>query len=132
MTTLSEGRRLAARAFGARGEALAARWLESQGYLILARKFTVPGGEIDLVALRGDAIAFVEVKARGSVEIALGSITEGKRRRLARAAAAWLARNPWAGEGFTLRGDAVFLDGRGAPLHIEDAFALELEGPAWL
>ena len=132
MTTLREGRSLGARAFGARGEALAADWLERQGYRILARKFTIPGGEIDLVALRGDAIAFVEVKARGSVEIALSAITEGKRRRLARAAAAWVAQNPWAAQGHTLRGDAVFLDGRGAPLHIEDAFALELEGQAWL
>ena len=128
MTTLREGRRLRARAFGQRSETLAAEHLAAQGYRILARKFTIRGGEIDFVAERDGTVAFVEVKARAALEIALGAISETKRRRVARAAAEWVARNPWAADGYVLRGDAVLLDGGPAPLHIEDAFSLEYEG----
>jgi putative endonuclease len=128
VTSLREARRIGARAFGARGEKLAADWLEARGYRILARKFVIPGGEIDIVAEREGAIAFVEVKARPNLDAALASIGETKRRRLARAAAGWLARNPWAADGYVLRGDAVLVDGSHAPLHIEDAFGLEFEG----
>jgi putative endonuclease len=127
MTPLQEARRIRARAFGQRAEALAADYLASQGYRILARKFTIRGGEIDIVAEREGAIAFVEVKARAGIEAALGSITQTKRRRLARAANAWIARNPWAADGYVLRGDAVLLDAASPPLHIEDAFGLEFE-----
>jgi putative endonuclease len=126
MTTLAQGRRLAARAFGAGAEALAADYLIASGYRILARKFTIRGGEIDIIAERDDVIAFVEVKARATLEIAAGAITETKRRRLARAAGEWLARNPRA-SGHVLRGDAVLLDAGRSPLHIEDAFSLEFE-----
>jgi putative endonuclease len=128
VTTLNEARRIRARAFGQRSETLAAEHLAAQGYRILARKFTIRGGEIDIIAEREGAIAFVEVKARAGLEIALGAITETKRRRLARAANAWIARNPWAADGYVLRGDAVLLDAASAPLHIEDAFGLEFEG----
>ena len=113
--------------FGTRAERAAARFLKGQGYRILARKFRIRGGEIDIIAVRDDAIAFVEVKARRSVEAALASITEGQRRRLARAAAAWVTQNPFAADGYALRGDAVVLDARRSPLHIENAFALEVE-----
>src|SRR5262245_61590095 len=51
---------------GAEGEARAARWLEAQGYALLARNARADGVEIDLVVARGDTIAFVEVKARRS------------------------------------------------------------------
>jgi putative endonuclease len=80
------------RVFGAEGEARAARWLEAKGYAVLARNARADGVEIDLVAARGDTIAFVEVKARRSR--AHGAPEEAvdarKRRRLARGAAAWL------------------------------------------
>jgi putative endonuclease len=128
VTTLREARRIRARAFGQRSETLAAEYLAAQGYRILARKFTIRGGEIDIVAEREGTVAFVEVKARAGIEIALGAITETKRRRLARTAAEWVARNPWAADGYVLRGDAVLLDGGPAPVHIEDAFGLEFEG----
>ena len=70
--------------------------LRLKGYRILARRFVVSGGEIDLIARRGGSIAFVEVKARADLEIAAISISATKRRRIARAARVWLARNPWA------------------------------------
>jgi putative endonuclease len=119
--------RYAAREFGGRSEAAAADYLFERGYRILARNFVVRGGEIDIVAAVADTVVFVEVKARAEVEAALGAITPAKRRRLGRAAAAWVAGNPWAATGWSLRGDAIVLDASRPPLHIEDAFALEFE-----
>jgi len=49
---------------GDRGEKSAARYLRRQGFKILARKYSNRIGEIDLVALEGDSLVFVEVKTR--------------------------------------------------------------------
>jgi len=80
------------RIFGAEGEARAAHLLEAKGYALLARNARADGVEIDLVAARGDTIAFVEVKARRSrAHGAPEEAVDGrKRRRLVRGAAAWL------------------------------------------
>ena len=89
-------RRRGAHRFGLKAESIAALLLRLKGYSILARRFTVSGGEIDLIARRGGSIAFVEVKARADLDAAAGAIGATKRRRIARAARVWLARNPWA------------------------------------
>ncbi|MBA3532059.1 MAG: YraN family protein [Ardenticatenales bacterium] len=78
---------------GNRGELWAARALRAAGYRILARRWRIPGGEIDLIAEDGDGYAFVEVKTRqdhrfGSPEAAVG---RRKLARLHRAAEQWLA-----------------------------------------
>jgi putative endonuclease len=53
------------RAEGAAAEDLAADYLVSLGFTIVTRRFSRKGGEIDLIALDGDELVFVEVKARG-------------------------------------------------------------------
>src|SRR5579862_7657679 len=102
-----ENRRRALSA-GRRAEGAAALFLRCKGYRILARRYCVKGGEIDLIALRGDSIAFVEVKSRPSLTEALTAIDGFKRQRMSRAARFWLAANPWAAR-LTLRGDAIYL-----------------------
>src|SRR5690606_21804958 len=97
-----------------------------KGYRPLARRYAAGGGEIDLIVMRGDTIAFVEVKARGLMDDALGAITATKRRRFSRAARAWLARNPWAATK-TWRADAVFIAPRRLPRHVPAAFELEID-----
>lgn len=114
-----------AHAFGLRAERTAAWWLRLKGYRILARRFGAPGGELDLVAVRGNVVAFVEVKGRGSLHLAFGAITATKRRRIGRTVRTWLARNPWAGD-CVLRGDAIFVAPRRFPRHLRDAFELEI------
>ena len=119
----AESRRAAHRR-GHAAEALALALLTLKGYRFLARRFAAAGGEIDLIVARGETVAFVEVKARRSLDDAFGAIDARKRRRFARAARAWLARNPWATMR-VLRADAVFIAPRRLPRHVPNAFALE-------
>ena len=51
---------------GRRGERLACRFLLRQGFDILARRFSGRQGEIDLIALEGETLVFIEVKTRAS------------------------------------------------------------------
>ncbi|MCA8999127.1 MAG: YraN family protein [Planctomycetaceae bacterium] len=78
--------------FGDRGERAAAQYLKRLGYRILARQSRSRIGEIDLIALDGDTIVFVEVKTRSShvkghpVE----AVDIAKQKQLTRAALAWM------------------------------------------
>ncbi len=100
-------------------------YLRCKGYRILARRFTVGGGEIDIVAKRGDALVFVEVKLRASLPEAQGAIEAGKRRRMARAARAFLANRPGVTD-LSWRADAIFLAPWRWPLHVAAVFELDL------
>jgi putative endonuclease len=57
-------------ALGPLGEDIAHRFLERRGLTVVARNYRPPSGEveIDIVARRGEALVFVEVKARSSGE----------------------------------------------------------------
>lgn len=60
------------RAKGASGEQIAADFLCRKGYTVLCRNFTVRGGELDIVALCGDFLCFVEVKTRKNTRFGTG------------------------------------------------------------
>ncbi|HEV8629302.1 MAG TPA: YraN family protein [Thermoanaerobaculia bacterium] len=74
-------------------EAAAARWLVEQGYRVVEQNHRNQAGEIDLVAWDGDTLCFLEVKARAATLYgpAVAAVGWKKRRRLARAAALYLA-----------------------------------------
>jgi putative endonuclease len=112
--------------FGLRAEWIAAVWLSIKGYRVLDRRFSVGGGEIDIVARRGNVVAFVEVKARGDLGAAAVAISETKRRRISLAARVWLTRNPWAMQA-TLRGDAIFVAPGRLPRHLPAAYMLDID-----
>lgn len=80
--------------FGRSCESLAARHLVTEGWQILERNYRVGHGEIDLIARRGECIAFVEVKGRHTLRQGdpLEAITWRKRREVERVARQWLAR----------------------------------------
>lgn len=75
-------------------EIFAALLLTLKGYSILARRFRVGRGEIDLVARRGRLVAFVEVKRRASLDEAVFAVTPAARRRIEAAAKSFLSRRP--------------------------------------
>lgn len=67
--------RVAAFRTGISAESRAAAYLMAKGYRILAKRYRTPYGEIDIVARRRNLIAFVEVKARASLDDAAFAVT---------------------------------------------------------
>lgn len=80
--------------FGRLAEWIAAVFLVLKGYRIHARRARTAAGEIDLVAARGDYLAFVEVKARPVLAQAQDALGSRQRARILRAAASWRAAHP--------------------------------------
>lgn len=109
---------------GRRAESLAAWYLRLKGYRIIARRYRTAVGEIDLIARRGRLVAFVEVKQRPSDAEAAEAVTATGRRRIAQAAAAWLAAHP-AAAALDLRFDVVMLVPGRLPRHLPAAFDAE-------
>ena len=119
-------RRRKAHRAGHGGERIAVLYLRLNGWRILARRYSANGGEIDIVAQRGRTIAFVEVKVRSSLDLAAASLDATKRRRMARAARAFVSRLR-ADAGLIYRADALFLAPWRLPRHIPAAFELALD-----
>lgn len=103
-------------------ELVAAALLTAKGYRVLARRYRCPAGEIDLIARRGQRIAFVEVKRRPTLEEAQGSISPRQRERMQRAAMHWLARHERYKD-CEIGLDTIFLAARRLPVHIKNALA---------
>jgi putative endonuclease len=80
--------------FGARSERAAERFLAKKGYRILKRNFTCPLGELDLVALDGREVVFVEVRSTESEdrERPAASVGDRKQERLTRLALFFLKK----------------------------------------
>lgn len=110
---------------GRGAEARAAAHLVSLGYQILERNARTAGGELDIVAREGGDLVFVEVRSRAddSCGPAEDTIGPAKRRRVARAAAAYLhEKNP---PRETCRFDVVAINGDAIEVY-RDAFRLGL------
>ena len=105
---------------GRLSELLAAAGLMLKGYRILARRCRTPYGEIDLIAVRGRRLAFVEVKRRATRADAEAAIAPRQAARIARAAAYWVSRH-MAYRDHDLGLDVVFVLPRKLPVHIPDA-----------
>lgn len=54
------------RRLGFSGEGRAVRFLKKNGYKIAERNFKTPFGEVDIIASKGQVLAFIEVKTRTS------------------------------------------------------------------
>ncbi|WP_027534974.1 YraN family protein [Bradyrhizobium sp. WSM3983] len=113
--------RVAAFRTGISAESRAAAYLMAKGYRILAKRYRTPHGEIDLVARRRNLIAFVEVKARASLDEAAYAVTPRQQQRIIDAAQGWLATHPEHAE-FEMRFDAMLIAPRSLPRHVLAAF----------
>ena len=84
--------RRTAAALGSGGERAAADFLLARGYHVLERNFRCRGGEIDLIALDGGTLVFVEVKVRRTLArgAPIEAVTAVKQARVRRAAQEYL------------------------------------------
>jgi putative endonuclease len=111
----------ARRFLGDFGERVARAHLEAKGYRILAKNFRTREGEVDIVAQRGDVVAFVEVKTRrgDAMGSALEAIDRRKAERLLLAAAAYAQEHPELPEGRRIDLIAIDLDAGGRVLSVQ-------------
>lgn len=118
-----ENRRSEAYRAGRGAETLAALTLRLKGYRIVARGYRSRVGEIDIVAERRGIVVFVEVKARATPTEAADALGNRQRRRIARAAEAFLAgrRGDFVGARF----DVVLIVPGRLPRHLIDAWRPE-------
>ena len=99
---------------GRTGERAAAEHLRQAGYEICDTNWRAGRDELDIVALRGEVLHFVEVKTRraGSLTPPEAAATQRKFRALSRAAECYLRTTGWEGEvQFDLAAAEAFPDG---------------------
>jgi putative endonuclease len=118
---LASPERIAAFRTGLSAESRAAAYLMAKGYRILAKRFRTPYGEIDLVVRKRNLLAFVEVKARASLDEAAYAVTPRQQQRIIAAAQAWLMAHPEHAE-FDMRFDAMLIAPKRLPRHLLAAF----------
>ena len=118
------------RKFGDKGEKLVCKYLRNAGYDLLARNFAAGGGELDIVAQKGEVLAVVEVKTRSYYPNSkygrpADAVDERKRRCIFAAAKAYRATHKET-TALTPRFDIaevlVYEDGRSDINYIEGAF----------
>jgi putative endonuclease len=113
---------------GDRGEAMAARFLEQRGWTVVNRNFRMGRKEIDLVARRGEVVAFVEVKTRAGLGYGhpLEAITWKKRREIQQVATAWVDRFGRPEDSYRFDAVAILVRAGAAPEieHVEDAWRM--------
>jgi len=113
---------------GRKAEDHVARWLKFRGWKILEARFKTDEGEVDLIARRGNIIAFIEVKQREKLPVTEDILTQMNISRVMNAAEIWVERNfEGLGDQFEIRFDLAMMEGRVKPLskvkYIENAFS---------
>lgn len=114
-------RRRTAERRGHAAERLAALALRVKGYRIIARRYRTNLGEIDIIARKGDLVAFIEVKARRLEQAAVDAVSYSAQGRIRAASDLWLSRQPDAVR-LSLRYDIVAVRPWRWPAHLADAF----------
>ena len=102
-------------------ETACAVWLRLTGHRILVRNYRTPVGEIDIVARRGQALIFVEVKARRSHAAGAEALAPRQQRRIERAAEHFLAKRRELAD-CDVRFDLMLVQPWRPPVHVRDAW----------
>ena len=101
------------------------RWhLRLRGWRIVASDWRCPSGEIDILARRGGVLAIIEVKSRPDIASAVAAVLPRQRRRIARAASAFLVMRPDLAE-LALRFDVMLVAPLRPPRHLPDAWRID-------
>ena len=96
------------------GEAIATKYLETRGYVVLARNWRHGHGELDIVTQQGEIIVFVEVRTRRSHAFGAPeeTITPRKQAKLIETAEAYLEAHHLADVQWQIDAIVIELDGR--------------------
>jgi putative endonuclease len=105
------------RQLGAQAEDRAADYLLGLGYTIVTRRYKARRGELDLVALDGDTLVFVEVRQRLAGASPEESIGDAKLAALSRAAEEYVHATDQQNR--ALRFDVIAIDTSGLRHHID-------------
>lgn len=103
------------------GEVVAALALQVKGYVVLERRVKTPRGEIDLIARKGQVLAFVEVKMRRAQTDPARLLTSSQMQRIVNSATAWASARSWT-RGYQWRYDLIMVSPWRWPTHILDAW----------
>lgn len=81
---------------GGKGERLTAAYLKKRGYKIIEKNYRTPFSEVDLIALKGDLLVFIEVKTRTSELYGrpADAVDRKKREKYVKSAEYYLLNNP--------------------------------------
>jgi len=76
------------------GEDQAVHFLQKQGYCILKRNYYCIFGEIDIIALQGEILCFIEVKSRSTQNFGTPAeaVTRAKQRKISRVALHYISQ----------------------------------------
>lgn len=109
---------------GDKGEAIAANYLQKEGYRIEARNYRYSRNEIDIIARNENLLVFVEVKTRTSTYFGYPeeSVTARKAALIMEAAENYIFENNWQGN---IRFDIIAIEFNASQHqvhHFPDAF----------
>ena len=116
-----KAQRLKALRRGSFSEYLAALSLILRGYRILAMRYRVKSGEIDIIARKGALVSFVEVKARATAADSVFAVNGLTQSRIRNASLHWLQTRKDAGQ-LSYSYDIVAVRPWRWPEHFKDAF----------
>lgn len=110
------------------------RWAENwaafvrhlKGYTIVGRRVQTPAGEIDLIARRGNVLAFIEVKMRQQAVDAAEVLRPRQMSRIVRAATGWTSRRAWT-QHFSWRYDLMVVTKWRWPKDVRDAWRPDVD-----
>jgi putative endonuclease len=106
---------------GRTAELIALWYLRLKGWRLLAERYKSHAGEVDLIMRKGEVTAFIEVKARKTLDGAVESVSAWQARRIAAAARSFLVEDRLAAQQ-SCRFDIVAVSPYQWPRHIENAF----------
>ncbi|MEP2989501.1 MAG: YraN family protein [Parasphingorhabdus sp.] len=113
-------KREAAEKRGRQAEKTAARFLRLKGWRILADRVKTPRGEVDLIAKRGNLVAFVEVKARTKAQDLENAIDQRRLKRVADAAE--ILYSEYCTKGEDMQIDVILVAPRRLPIHLTNVW----------
>ncbi|WP_019532516.1 YraN family protein [Paenibacillus ginsengihumi] len=115
--------RVSRRQLGTAGEQAAENYVIGQGYVVLARNWRCRTGELDLVALEGETLVFIEVRTRSAGSVSFGtpqeSVDPRKRRKVLETARVYVHQHRLHDRQIRFDVIAVVADEQGVPIHIE-------------